>query len=323
MALQISKSKLSTQRSESLAADQDAYRYARCIEVSKRMRWSVEDVIEGRNFDPTHSFLPDGFTKAAEFPDLSAEEVRFVSQIQGRTYANMFGLLERYVNAKVLELSKDHWFGDQTKLEALIRFSDEEMKHQHLFRRVEELITATMPDGYCFTPEPNPVAQMVLSKSTWAVLGLTLMIEIVTQAHYRESIAKGAELSPLYKDVFRYHWREECQHAILDELEWRREDRKLSASEREAAVDELIELAFAIDGILQDQAEADTEYFLTVVDRVISKGEAEAIAKGFLKAYRWQYIFSGAENAHFLKVARELTTATQMQRIASALQTLI
>jgi len=323
MTLQISRSKLSTQRGESLAADQDAYRYARCVEVSKRMRWSVEDVIEGRNFDPTHSFLPDGFTKVAEFPDLSAEEVRFVSQIQGRTYANMFGLLERYVNAKVLELSKDHWFGDQTKLEALIRFSDEEMKHQHLFRRVEELITATMPDGYFFTPEPNPVAQMVLSKSTWAVLGLTLMIEIVTQAHYRESIAKGAELSPLYKDVFRYHWREECQHAILDELEWRREDRKLSASEREAAVDELIELAFAIDGILQDQAEADTEYFLTVVDRVISKGEAEAIAKGFLKAYRWQYIFSGAENAHFLKVARELTTATQMQRISSALQTLI
>ena len=55
-----------------------------------------------------------------------------MSQIQGRTYANIFGLVERFINAKVLELSEDHWFGDQTALEALVRFSDEELKHQAL-----------------------------------------------------------------------------------------------------------------------------------------------------------------------------------------------
>jgi len=32
--------------------------------------------------------------------------------------------------AKVLETTRDHWLGDQTALEALIRFSDEELKHQ-------------------------------------------------------------------------------------------------------------------------------------------------------------------------------------------------
>jgi hypothetical protein len=31
------------------------------------------------------------------------------------------------------ELSHDHWFGDQVALEALVRFSDEELKHQALF----------------------------------------------------------------------------------------------------------------------------------------------------------------------------------------------
>ena len=36
--------------------------------------------------------------------------------------------------AKVLELSEDHWFGNQVALEALVRFSDEELKHQALFR---------------------------------------------------------------------------------------------------------------------------------------------------------------------------------------------
>ena len=322
MTLQTHRTERSSGCREATAEDREVFRYARCIRVSKRMRWNLEEVIKGRSFDPADSFLPDGFTKVSEFPRLSAEEKRVVSQIQGRTYANMFGVLERYVNAKVLELSKDHWFGDQTKLEALVRFSDEEIKHQHLFRTIEDLMAATMPDGYRFTPKPNAVARMVLSKSTWAVLGLTLMVEIVTQAHYRESIATEAELSPLYKDVFHYHWMEECQHAILDELEWRREDQKLGANDREAAVDELVELALAIDRILQDQAKADTEYFLRIVNRVTAKDESEAIANGFLTAYRWQYIFSGAENAHFVRVVKELTTAAQMQRFASALQTL-
>ena len=305
------------------AGDRDVSRYARCITASKRVRWTIEEVIQGRTFDMTQNFLPKGFSKTAEFPNLSSEEIRFISQIQGRTYANMFGLLERYVNAKILELSRDHWFGDQTKLEALVRFSDEEIKHQQLFRRIEKMIASAMPEGYDFTPQPNPVAKMVLGKGTWAVLGLTLMVELVTQAHYRESIAQDENLSPLYRDVFRYHWLEECQHAILDELEWRRENAKLDASERDGAVDELIELAGAIDGILQDQAAADAVYFEMTVGRTVAPNEMEEIVAGFLKAYRWQYIFSGAENARFAKVIRELTTDEQMQRIDAALQTIV
>jgi hypothetical protein len=69
----------------------------------------------------------------------------------------------------------------------------------------------------------------VLGKSTWAVLALTLDIELFTQAHYRQSIDPDAELSELFKDVFLYHWKEECQHALLDELEFRRHDAALTA----------------------------------------------------------------------------------------------
>jgi hypothetical protein len=29
--------------------------------------------------------------------------------------------------------------------------------------------------------------------------------------------------------VFLFHWKEESQHAILDELEWQRENAKLTA----------------------------------------------------------------------------------------------
>ena len=40
----------------------------------------------------------------------------------------MFGFVERFITAKILETTRDHWLGDQTALEALIRFSDEELK---------------------------------------------------------------------------------------------------------------------------------------------------------------------------------------------------
>ena len=117
-------------------------RYARCVQTSKRVRWDIDkDVIRGRRFDAAHKFLPDGLSLADAFATLSADEKRLVSQIQGRTSRpNIFGLVERFINAKVLELSHDHWFGDQVALEALVRFSDEELKHQALFRRIEVMI---------------------------------------------------------------------------------------------------------------------------------------------------------------------------------------
>src|SRR5438270_13684962 len=200
-------------------------RFARCIASSKRVRWDIEtDVIRGRRFDRTNKFLPDGLTLAARLDFLSPEERIYFSQVQGRTYANMFGLVERFINAKVLELSRDHWLGDQVALEALVRFSDEELKHQELFRRINDLVGETMPAGYRFDVHPDAVAGVVLSKSTWAVLALTLDIELFTQLHYRHSIEPDDAASALFKDVFLYHWKEESQHAIRDELQWRRHD---------------------------------------------------------------------------------------------------
>ena len=298
-------------------------RYARCVETSKRVRWDIEkDVIRGRSFDTTHKFLPDGLSLADAFTTLSADEKRFVSQIQGRTYANVFGLVERFINAKVLELSHDHWFGDQVALEALVRFSDEELKHQALFRRIDKMVGDVLPDGYHFDIDPNGVAHAVLGKSTWAVLALTLDIELFTQLHYRQSIKPDTELSELFKDVFLYHWREESQHAILDELEWVRHDAGLTVQQRDRAIDEFVELVAAVDGILQVQAKADAGYFAATCGRAVEEAEARQIEAAFLKAYRWQYIHSGAQHPQFGKVLSSLITAKHGQRIQAALATL-
>jgi hypothetical protein len=295
-------------------------RYAKCIEASKRVRWDIDrDVIRARSFDFTKKFLPDRLSKIGEFGIANPDERRFVSQIQGRTYANMFGLVERYIGAKILEVTRGHALGDQIVVESLVRFTDEELKHQELFRRLEVMMAMDMPKGYTFLPQPNDVAGAVLSKCTWAVLGLTCHIELFTLDHYRQSIDRDAEASELWKDVFLFHMKEESQHAVLDELEWQREDAKLTSAQRDAAVGDLIDLVGAVDGLLQMQATADADYFTSVVPRKLDKAQAQHLKDSFLRAYRWQYIVSGVQNERFMKILSDMVTPAQMQRIGAAL----
>ena len=135
----------------------------------------------------------------------------------------------------------------------------------------------------------------MLGKSTWAVLALTLDIELFTQLHYRQSIEPDAELSALFKDVFLYHWKEESQHAILDELEWKRHDAALTAGGTRPSGRRVHRAGRRgrrhpagagrrRRGLLRRDA-AGARW---------TRDEAQAIEAGFLTAYRWQYIHSGA-----------------------------
>jgi len=163
----------------------------------------------------------------------------------------------------------------------------------------------------------------VLAASTWAVLGLTCDIELFVLQHYRSSIDAESNIDPLWKDVFLFHARDEAQHAILDEMEWLREDAKLGAAARDKAVDDLIALVGAVDGILQMQAKADADYFLGVVGRSFDASRASAVHATMLAAYRWQYIVSGVQDPRFLEVLGSMINAEQGARINAALAPIV
>ena len=205
--------------------------------MSKKVEWQIDrDLIRGREFDFSRKFLPDGLSLTGRLQFLGDADARLLSQVQGRTYAYIFGLVERFISAKMLEMSREHVLGDQLALESMVRFSSEEIKHQELFRRIERMVGAGMPAGYSMTADPNVIARFVLGKSTWSVLALTCHIELFVQAHYDQSIAPRAEVCPLFKDVFHYHWKDECQHVMLDELEWTAEHARLLYGDRKSVV---------------------------------------------------------------------------------------
>jgi hypothetical protein len=295
-------------------------RYAQVVRLSKKSEWQIDrDVMRDRNFDFSRKFLPDGLSRVDALSFLAADDARLLSQVQGRTYAYIFGLVERFISAKMLDQGRAHALDDQHALEALVRFTGEEIKHQELFRRMEVMIGGQMPPGYRMMANPSDVARAVLAASTWAVLALTCHIELFVQSHYAESINKDADLCPLFKDVFLYHWKDESQHVVLDEIEWKDEHERLSPAQRDVAVDDLIALVAAVDGILQAQSAADVEYFVRNASRPFSEGEVGDIKSVVLGAYRWQYIISGVRHPHFGKLLTSMTTSAQMVRIQAAL----
>ncbi|HEY6644096.1 diiron oxygenase [Povalibacter sp.] len=297
-----------------------AARYARIVKSSKKTDWQIDrDLLQGRTFEFSRKFLPDALSRVDRLSFLAPDETRLLSQIQGRTYAYLFGLVERFISVKMLEQGRAHAFDDQIALEALVRFSGEEIKHQELFRRMEAMIDSQLPAGYRQVADPNDVARAVLAASTWSVLALTCHIELFVQAHYAESIGPHEDLCPLFKDVFKFHWRDESRHVVLDELEWKDEHARLSAHERDQAVDDLIALVAAVDGILQSQSQSDTDYFIRCVSRSFSVEETAKIEASVLSAYRWQYIISGVQHPHFGRLLSSMTTSAQMSRIESAL----
>ena len=103
-------------------------------------------------------------------------------------------------------------------------------------------------------------------------------------------------------------------------MEWRRLDKTLSWGARDRAVDECIELVGAVDGLLQVQAKADGEYFARTCCRHLPGVQHQAVEKGLLKAYRWQYILSGAQHPHFMKILTSFITKQQGDRIQEALE---
>lgn len=299
-------------------------RYAKLVSLSKQAEWQIDqDLIRDRTFDFSRKFLPDALSRVDRLTFLAADEARLFSQIQGRTYAYIFGLVERFISAKMLDQGRAHAFDDQLALEALVRFSAEELKHQELFRRMETMLGSQLPAGYRQVADPNDVARAVLAASTWSVLALTCHIELFVQEHYAQSIGPRDELCPLFKDVFKYHWKDESRHVVLDELEWRDEHAKLSPADRDQAVNDLIALVAAVDGILQAQAQADADYFIRSISRPFSTEETTQIGATVLSAYRWQYIISGVQHRHFRQLLTSMTTPGQMSRIQVALAPII
>jgi hypothetical protein len=153
------------------------------------------------------------------------------------------------------------------------------------------------------------VAQVVLDASPLTALLLTSMIEWFTQLHYVEHVRDSAALDGLFRDILRFHWIDESRHARLDSLLIEEVASDLGAEEREAAVDGLLELGNAVDGLLAQQVQLDIDALQLATGRTFSERERAEIRTHQQRAYRWTFLVSGLEHPNFVRIVEQLTTA--------------
>jgi hypothetical protein len=297
------------------------YSYETCLDGSVKHAWTVDDCFQGRDFDFTKPFLPDRIAGVNGIGCLSDDEKRKLNQIRGNSYCHIFAFVEEYIVPMVVDHARGDVYGDETRLWSLLRFAEEEVKHQEMLRRACSQFEAGFGTSCGLVPGREQVAGVVLGTAPLTALLLTSMIEWFTQLHYVEHVRDRAELDELFRDILRFHWIDESRHARLDSLLIGEVASDLGPEEREAAVDGLLELGGAVDGLLAQQVELDIDALQIATGRTFSEPEREEIRTHQQRAYRWTFLVSGLEHPNFVRIVEQVTTggAEKLAQAATAL----
>jgi hypothetical protein len=298
------------------------YSYSQCLNRSYQVNWRIEDVLGEQRFDTTRRWLPLSLSGAAHVTCLSEAEKRVLTHVELAAYAHLFAYTEEFIAPKVGALARDFEIDNRPAFDALTNFAAEEVKHMNLFRALRDRINGQLGFELSLLDGEADAARFVLSKSTGAVLLLTSAIEWMTQRHYLDAIKDDADLDPFTRSIFKAHWLEESQHAQMDHLETVRAFAGMTPAERERAIDELIELVGAVDGLLQQQVERDVANLATRLARRFDERETKELRRELLRAKRWTFIQSGVSHPRFEQLFTEVTTPGQRARVGTALESL-
>lgn len=295
------------------------YSYADCLKNSYRVNWKISDVIDGRHFDTACRWLPSRLSGAARVTGLTTDERMKLNHVEMGAYAHLFGYVEEFIAPRMVALARDFELDNREAFDALTNFAAEEVKHMTLFREVRAAVDDALGVRLALLPGARDVARVVLSKNTGAMLLLTAAIEWFTQLHYLTCFKDDESLDPFTKHIFKSHWLEESQHARMDHLETLRAFRGMTDAEKDQAIDDLITLVGAVDGLLQTQARLDVENLQQVLGRTLGKGVQEEVLASVLAAKRYTFIESGVTHPNFQELFGLVTTPAQQRKVQEAL----
>ncbi len=293
--------------------------YEDCLSHSIKSEWTVDDCFQDRNFDFSKRFLPYRIAGVDGITCLNDDEKLKLNQILGNSYCHVFAFVEEYIIPLVMDQAREDVYGDETRLRYLLRFAHDETKHQDMLKRAMSQIDEGLGVECGVIPGREDVAEVVLGKSKLAGLLLTSLIEWFTHLHYVEHVRAYDDLDPLFQDILKYHWIDEAQHAKAYSLMILETIKDMSEADRLKAIDELLELGGAIDGLLAHQMELDLEALEKVITRTLSADEKAEIRTHQQRSYRWTFLVSGLEHLKFVEVIEEVAKGGNEKIVATAL----
>jgi hypothetical protein len=280
--------------------------FGRVVKVSERVAWSVDDVFPpGTILDMDKWFMPKSMFASMELDFLSEHEKRVLNQIYGNAYAHLFYYFEAYVIDLAMRHAQAELYGNDDNLRAMLRFAEEEVKHQQMFLRFGEMFRAHFHSPVELLPDPQALASVVLGKSPMGALLITLHLEIITQTHFVDCMRDDAEMDPQFSSLFRHHWMEEAQHAKLDALELGKLLVDASPEMVQQALDDYVAIIDIMAGAFGRQAELDVTSFERATGRTLDRAQRAAVAAAQRKTYHRTFLRSGLTNASFLEFLAE------------------
>lgn len=280
--------------------------YSHCIEASERVAWKLDEIFpRDARIDFEKSFLPNTMFAGETLDFLSESERRTLNQICANGYCYFFYFVETYIITLAMKHAEAELYGDEINLRAMLRFAEEEVKHQQMFLRFSELFEREFGSHCELVESPQTAATVILGKSPMAVLLITLHIELVTQAHYVGCIRDSENTDGLFRNLFKYHWIEEAQHAKLDILELVKLHAFADEKQIQSAIDDYFSILATFNELFAAQAKLDAQSFERAVGRAFSSAELNAIEASQHKSYRRIFLRDALTHTLFLEFLAE------------------
>lgn len=156
---------------------------------------------------------------------------------------------------------------------------------------IDTLPQAGAPWGYRFFPRDEDVAEFLRKHSRWSVLALACHVEAPPQSRAA--------------------------------LEWMRENARLDAAARDAAVKDLITLFQGIDMLLILQTDWDVGCVAAASTPRPAQRDLESLHAALLRAYRQRHIAAGMNRPQFARLMATLVTVDQATRIRAELASVL
>ena len=284
------------------------------VAASERVAWTVPGVFVDRRFDATKLIVPPAWVGIDPLPFLNDRERLALNHCRAFSYVHLLGNFEQFVPRHLNGIVARSWDDDRTRLRALLRFSDEEIKHQELFRRAEVVLEDSC--GHSFGRHFGDDG-VRLANFTAAMLAhpplprflIILALELGTQRHYVESARRSGEPSvdALYVEILEAHWVEEAQHVRADAIE-------IATLADGMGPDELVEvfghvgaIAGIVDNAFRGQAEQELETLECVTGRVLPDPQRTALRDALHGSLRAILAEVGMSHPRFRSIAQALS----------------
>lgn len=290
--------------------------YEDVVDASEQVAWRLDDVITAdAKLDFATHFLPQLLAPADDVDGLSPAEALKLNHILGHGYLHLFRFIEEYIIALAVQHAHAELFGDRHAQRALLRFGDEELKHQLMFSRGIEAFDRGFGTRVGGVGSPAQVAQAVLQKSPLAVMLTTLHLELVTQKHFVEAfrVGRAQEVDPTFKRMLQHHWMEETQHAKIDQLELARLGVAADDKARAAAVTDYAAIVGAMDALLAEQTTHDLDALWAAIGRRPSAPSRDRLRAWHHQTYRQLFLLQGLRHDGVISAAQALKSDAPAQ----------